>query len=70
LAYSLVLVGGLLLAQRLNPELSFLILILPVFPIIFALHALAAGPYRWRTAFALGGALFIGWLVLAVFPLQ
>lgn len=70
LGYSLVLIGGLLLALRLNPELSFLMLILPVFPVILALHALAAGPYRWRTAFALGGALFIGWLVLAVFPLQ
>jgi hypothetical protein len=70
LGYSLVLIGGLLLALRLNPELSFLILILPVFPVILVLHALAAGPYRWRSAFALGGALFIGWLVLAVFPLQ
>ena len=70
LGYTLVLVGGLFLALRLNPELGFLILILPVFPVVLGLHALMAGPYRWRVSFALGGALFIGWLVLAVFPLQ
>ncbi len=70
LGYTLILIGGLFLALRLNPELGFLILILPVFPIVMGLHALAAGPYRWRVSFALGGALFVGWLVLAVFPLQ
>jgi dienelactone hydrolase len=70
LGYSAILLGALFISLRLNPELSFLILILPVFPVILGLHAIAAGPYRWRTTFALGGALFIGWLLLAVFPLQ
>lgn len=70
LGYSLIFVGALILAISLNPELGFLILILPVFPFVLGLHALAAGPYRWRAPFALGAALFIGWLVLAVFPLQ
>jgi hypothetical protein len=65
----LVLVGGLLLALRLNPELGFLILILPVFPLVLGLHALAAGPYSWRVSFAVGGSLFVAWLLLAVFPL-
>lgn len=67
--YTLVLIGGLLLALRLSPELGFLILILPVFPLVMGLHALTAAPYRWRVSFALGGSLFIGWLVLAVFPI-
>ena len=70
LGYSSIMVGALFLSIRLNPELSFLILILPVFPLMLGLHALASGPYRWRTTFALGGALFIGWLVMAVYPLQ
>ena len=70
LGYTLVLLGGLFLALRLNPDLGFLILILPVFPVVMGLHALTAGPYRWRVSFAVGGALFIGWMVLAVFPLQ
>ncbi len=69
LGYTLALVAALFLALRLNPELGFLILILPLFPVILGLHALVAAPYRWRLSFALGGALFIGWLVVAVFPL-
>jgi len=69
LGYTLVLVGAHFLALRLNPELGFLVLILPVFPLVLGLHAISAGPYRWRMSFALGGALFIGWLVVAVFPL-
>jgi pimeloyl-ACP methyl ester carboxylesterase len=70
LGYSLILDWALYLAFRLNPELGFLILILPVFPLVLGIHALAAGPYRWRASFALGGALFVGWLLVAVFPLQ
>jgi hypothetical protein len=70
LGYSAIMIGALFLSIRLNPELSFLIFILPVLPLILGLHALAAGPYRWRTTFALGGALFIGWALIAVFPLQ
>ena len=69
LGYTLLLVGGLFLSLRLNPELGFLVLILPVFPLVLGLHALVSGPYRWRFSFALGGSLFIGWLVMAVFPL-
>lgn len=66
---SMVVIGSLFVAMRLNPELSFLILILPLFPLMLGLHALAAAPYRWRTTFALSGSLFIGWLVVVVFPL-
>jgi dienelactone hydrolase len=69
LGYTLLLIGGLFLSLRLNPELGFLVLILPVFPLVLGLHALVSGPYRWRFSFALGGSLFIGWLVMAVFPL-
>ena len=70
LAHSVVLVGALALALLLTPELGFLVLILPVFPIIIALHALAAAPYRGGWPFAISGALFVSWLLLAVFPLQ
>jgi alpha-beta hydrolase superfamily lysophospholipase len=70
LAASLAVVGGLVLALTLTPELGFLVLILPLFPIILGLHALVAGPYRASWAFALSGALFTSWLLLAVFPLR
>jgi dienelactone hydrolase len=69
-AHSLVLVGALFLAMQLSPGLGFMILILPVFPIIVALHALAAAPHRGSWAFAISGALFVSWMLLAVFPLQ
>jgi hypothetical protein len=70
LAHSLIVAGSLLLALKLTPDLFFLILILPLFPIILGLHALAAAPHRESWPFALSGALFTSWLLLAVFPLS
>jgi len=70
LAHSGLLAGGLLLALRLSPELGFIMIILPLFPIILGFHALAAAPQRGSWPFALSGALFTSWLLLAVFPLQ
>jgi len=70
LAQSLAVAGALFLAMQLTPDLGFLILILPLFPVVQGLHALAAAPQRCSWAFALSGALFVSWLLLAVFPLQ
>jgi hypothetical protein len=70
LAHSAVVAAALFLALRLSPDLGYLILILPLFPLILALHALAAAPYRGAWPFAISGALFTAWLLLAVFPLQ
>lgn len=67
--HSTILLSGLFLAMRLTPGIGFLVLIAPVFPLFFALHALAAGPYRGGWAFALSGTLFTSWMLLAVFPL-
>jgi pimeloyl-ACP methyl ester carboxylesterase len=69
LAHSAILLGGLFLAMRLTPGIGFLILLAPVFPIFFALHALACGTYRGGWPFAISGALFTSWMLLAVFPL-
>jgi pimeloyl-ACP methyl ester carboxylesterase len=69
LAHSAILAGAQFLALQLVPDLGFLILVLPLFPIIVGLHLLAAAPYRGRWPFALSGALFVSWLLLAVFPL-
>jgi pimeloyl-ACP methyl ester carboxylesterase len=70
LAQSAILVAALTLALQLSPEMGFLLLILPLFPIILGLHTLVAAPYRGSWPFALSGALFVSWLLLAVFPLQ
>lgn len=69
IAHNTLLFGGLFLSIRLTPGISFLSLIMPVFPLFFALHALANGPYRGGWPFALSGALFTSWMLLAIFPL-
>ncbi len=69
IAHSLLLLGGLMLAMQITPGIGFLILIMPVFPIFFGMHALAAGPYQGVWAFSLSGALFTAWMLMLVFPL-
>lgn len=70
LFYSVVLYAALTLAIRLTPELSFLTLILPIFPIVLLFHAIANLPQKGSWSFAFSGALFVSWMCLAVFPLQ
>jgi pimeloyl-ACP methyl ester carboxylesterase len=70
LTHSVVLVAAMLLALNLSPGLGFIILTIPLFPIILGLHAVAAGPHRGSWPFAISGALFFSWLLLSVFPLQ
>lgn len=68
--HSLVLVGSMLLALQLSQGLYFILLILPLFPLILGLHALATILQRDRWTLGLSGALFVSWMLLAVFPLQ
>lgn len=69
-AHSAVLLAAQFLALRLSAELGFLLLVLFLFPVILGLHALAAAPHRGSWPFAISGALFVSWLLLAVFPLS
>lgn len=70
LGYSLVISASLLLGVLLIPEIGFLLLILPLIPVILGLHALIAAPQRGAWAFAISGALWVSWAMVAVFPLQ
>jgi MFS family permease len=70
LAHAVIVAASLFLALSLTPELGYLILILPLFPLILGLHALATAPHRRAWPFAISGALFTAWLLLAVSPLQ
>jgi len=70
LAQVAVVIGGLYLALQVNPELGFIFIILPVIPIMLGLHSLAVSAKHGSWAYALPGALFTAWLLLAVFPLQ
>lgn len=69
LLHCILLVGGLLILLRILPEYSFLLLLLPLVPAIIGLHSLASLPYRQRWSFALSGALFLSWVIAAIFPL-
>lgn len=64
-----VVIGSLYLGIRLNPELGFLALILPLVPIMLGAHMLVVSPKHGSWAFAIPGAMFTSWLLLAAFPL-
>jgi dienelactone hydrolase len=70
LFYSVVLFAALTLAIYLTPELGFLTLILPVFPVILFFQAVPNLPQTGAWPFTFSGALFVSWMLLAVFPLQ
>ncbi len=63
-------VGGFYLALTFSPELGFIFIILPLVPVLLGLHMLATSSKHGTWAFALSGAMFTAWLLLAVFPLQ
>jgi pimeloyl-ACP methyl ester carboxylesterase len=70
LTQSALLFAALTLAIRLSPELGFLTLILPVFPIVLLFQTIPNAPQKGAWTSALSGALFVSWMLLAVFPLQ
>jgi pimeloyl-ACP methyl ester carboxylesterase len=61
---------GLYLALSINPELGIIFLLLPLFPVFLGLHMLSISSKHGSWAFALPGAMFTAWLLMAVFPLQ
>ncbi|MCF7826134.1 MAG: lysophospholipase [Candidatus Marinimicrobia bacterium] len=67
--HSLTLFGVLFLAIKITPELGFLMLLLPVFPLVLLFHVVPNMVQRGSWTFALSGALFVSWMLLAVFPL-
>ncbi len=69
LLQSLVLVGGFLLVLYSIPELGFIFLLLPLFPPLMAIFSLAAALLDQPWSYALGSALFFGWMIAAAFPL-
>jgi dienelactone hydrolase len=69
LAQSIAVVGGLSLALVLVPSLGFLSILLPLMPLLLGILAVAGAATGRAWAYGLGGALFIGWIIAAVFPL-
>ena len=67
---TITIVMSLYLAIQMNPELGFLFIILPLVPVIIGLHLLVISSRYGSWAFSISGAMFLAWLLLAVFPLQ
>lgn len=69
LGQSVALVGGFLLTLQFLPQLSFIFLLLPLFPIFIGILSFAAVMLNDVWSYALGSALFFGWVLAAAFPL-
>ena len=61
--------AGLVLTILIAPQLGFISLLLPIFPIILGIMGAVGAAVDRPWAVALGNALFFGWLLVAVFPL-
>jgi hypothetical protein len=66
---SILIVPALVGLVFLVPGVAFLALIAPVIPIVLGVMGIVAAAIDDAWAYALGGALFFSWTVLAVFPL-
>ncbi|MFB2898746.1 alpha/beta hydrolase [Aerosakkonemataceae cyanobacterium BLCC-F50] len=66
---SILLITGLIVAVSLVPSLSFIYLLLPIFPLVFGILAFAASQVNDAWTYALGSTLFFGWTLAAAFPL-
>ncbi len=69
LVQSLLLVVGLGAVAFTVPGLFFIALLIPVVPIVLAIMILAGSAIDRPWSYAIGNALFFGWLLAAVFPL-
>jgi len=70
LGQSIVLIGGFGLTLNFLPQLGFMFLLLPLFPPLIGILSLVAGLLNRAWVYAIGSALFFGWLLAAGFPLS
>lgn len=70
LSQSVALIGGFVLTLHVLPQLGFMFLLLPLFPPLIGILSLAAGLLNQAWSYAIGAALFFGWLLAAGFPLS
>ncbi len=66
---TVLILAGLGLAIALVPGLGFVLLVMPVIPLVLGIMIVAGSVFERPWSFALGNALFFGWVLAAVFPL-
>lgn len=69
LGQSVLVVGGLFVTLLLAPSLGFLVLLMPLFPLLLGIFAVTTVAFDRPWPYAIGTALFFGWVLAAVFPL-
>jgi hypothetical protein len=69
LGQSTALIGGFILVLYLLPNLGFIYLLLPLFPILVAIFSFTSSLLNEYWSYAIGNALFFGWMLAATFPL-
>ena len=69
LAQSTAIFVGLIITLFVVDGLGFLALILPLFPLAFAIMTLTGATVRYPWPYAIGSALWFAWTLAAVFPL-
>ncbi|MBV9387617.1 MAG: alpha/beta fold hydrolase [Chroococcidiopsidaceae cyanobacterium CP_BM_ER_R8_30] len=70
LGQSVILIGGFVLMLHFLPQLSFMFLLLPLFPLLMGILSLVAGWLNRAWVYAIGSALFFSWIMAAGFPLS
>ncbi|HEY9877716.1 MAG TPA: alpha/beta fold hydrolase [Leptolyngbyaceae cyanobacterium] len=70
LSQTAILIGGFVLTLNFLPQLGFMFLLLPLFPPLVGILSLVAGLLNRVWVYAIGSALFFGWLLAAGFPLS
>ncbi|MFW6262153.1 MAG: hypothetical protein ACOC6J_11295, partial [Spirochaetota bacterium] len=68
-AETVTIVGALLLAGATVPGLFIVVLLVPALPLAFAGMAVFGAVPDDPWAYAVGNAMFFGWMLVAVFPL-
>ncbi|MGD8759669.1 MAG: alpha/beta fold hydrolase [Anaerolineales bacterium] len=69
LIQSVVAVAALMMVGTLVPGMFVVVLFAPVLPIILGVEFLMGKPFKDPWAFAVGTAMFFGWLIATFFPL-
>ncbi|ARV61262.1 alpha/beta hydrolase [Nostocales cyanobacterium HT-58-2] len=69
LGQSLVLIGGFILVLYLLPELGFIYLLLPLFPLVIGIFSYTGSLFKEPWSSAIGNALLFAWMLAAAFPL-
>ncbi|NMG06542.1 alpha/beta hydrolase [Brasilonema sp. UFV-L1] len=69
LGQSVILIGGFVLVLYLLPELSFIYLLLPLFPLVIGIFSYTASLFKEPWSYGVGCTLLFGWMLAAAFPL-